>query len=129
MNLDNVTLITVVTEDGQVFEKYGAFPHGVTLSLQDDGKTLKVFPKQSPPGWRGGEEKYIRLKALVDSGASLNEIRRTMGTDYRVVKRWFPEREEWPAGGGGDAYTIRQVNQDLQRMDDYGNMSTSRGKR
>ena len=64
----------------------------------------------------------------VDSGASLNEIRRTMGTDYRVVKKWFPGREEWPVGGGGDAYTIRQVNQDLQRMDDYGIMSTRRGK-
>lgn len=122
MNLDKVTRITVVSEDGSVFERYNAFPHGVMLKLQDDGKTLKVFPKQSPPGWRGGEEKYLRLKALVDSGASLNEIRRTTGTDYRVVKKWFPEREEWPVGGGGDAYTIRQVNQDLQRMDKFGTL-------
>ena len=81
---------------------------------------------RTPAGWRGGLEKYLRLKALVDSGASLNEIRRTMRTDYRVVKRWFPEREDWPVGGGGDAYTIRQVNQDLQRMDDYGNLSARR---
>ena len=82
--------------------------------------------RQAPWGWRGGDDKYIRLKALVDSGASLNEIRRTMGTDYRVVKKWFPGREDWPVGGGGDAYTIRQVNQDLQRLDDYGNLSARR---
>lgn len=79
-----------------------------------------------PPGWRGGMEKYLRLKALVEAGASLNEIRRTMGTDYRVVKKWFPEREDWPVGGGGDAYTIRQVNQDLQRMDDYGTLGVKK---
>lgn len=41
---DKVTRITVVTEDGRVFEKYDAYSNGVTLSLQDDGLTLKIFP-------------------------------------------------------------------------------------
>lgn len=40
----NVTRITVVTDEGIVFERYDAFKNGVTLSLQDDGRTLKVFP-------------------------------------------------------------------------------------
>lgn len=40
--------------------------------------------------------------------------------DSRTVKRWFPDRAKWPVGGGGDAWIVRQVNQDLQRLDDFG---------
>lgn len=43
MRLNKVTRITVVTEDGNVFEKYNAFEHGVELHIQDDGRTLKVM--------------------------------------------------------------------------------------
>ena len=43
MRLNKVTRITVVTEDGNIFEKYGAFEHGVELHIQDDGRTLKVM--------------------------------------------------------------------------------------
>lgn len=39
-----VTRITVVTDTNRVFEQYGAFKGGVELHLQDDGRTLKVFP-------------------------------------------------------------------------------------
>ena len=121
-----MTGITVVSEQGVIFEGCGAFEGGVMLSLQDGGRTLKIFPKQSPSGWRGGETKYLRLKALVDSGASLNEIRRTVGTDYRTIRRWFPGYKGLSVGGGGEAQVIRQVNQDLQRLDKYGNMSSRR---
>lgn len=82
--------------------------------------------RQAPWGWRGGDDRYLRVKALVEAGASLNEIQRTTGMDSRTVKRWFPDRAEWPVGGGGDAWIVRQVNQDLQRMDDYGNLSARR---
>lgn len=43
--LKDVTRITVVMPEGLVFEKYNAFPSGVVLHLQDDGHTLKVFPR------------------------------------------------------------------------------------
>jgi hypothetical protein len=41
---ENVTRVTVVLDGGVAFEKYNAFEHGVELHLQDDGKTLKLFP-------------------------------------------------------------------------------------
>lgn len=43
--LDNVTRIAVVSSQGLVFEKYDLFSNGVELHLQDEGRTLKVFPK------------------------------------------------------------------------------------
>lgn len=44
---DDVTRITVVMDnpDGLVFERYNAYKGGVELHLQDDGRTLKIFPK------------------------------------------------------------------------------------
>lgn len=44
---EDVTRITVVTDEGRVFEKYGAYANGVELHLQDEGRTLKVFPARS----------------------------------------------------------------------------------
>lgn len=41
---DEVTRITVVGPEGVLLERYNAFPGGVELHLQDDGRTLKVFP-------------------------------------------------------------------------------------
>lgn len=40
----DVTRITVVLPEGLGFEKYDAYPNGVELHLQDDGRTLKLFP-------------------------------------------------------------------------------------
>lgn len=44
MNLGSVTRITVVTEEGVAFERYDAYEGGVYVKLQDDGRTLKIFP-------------------------------------------------------------------------------------
>lgn len=41
---DKVTRLTVVTESGVEYERYNAFIGGVELHLQDDGRTLKIFP-------------------------------------------------------------------------------------
>lgn len=41
--LENVTRITIVTDKGNVFEDYKAYESGVELSIQDEGRTLKVF--------------------------------------------------------------------------------------
>ena len=42
---ENVTRITVVREEGLAFEDYQAFAMGVEIHLQDDGRTLKIFPR------------------------------------------------------------------------------------
>lgn len=41
--LENVTRITIVTDKGNVLEDYKAYESGVELSIQDEGRTLKVF--------------------------------------------------------------------------------------
>lgn len=46
IDLRRITRITVVTDEGREFEKYDAYENGVVLSIQDDGRTLKVFPGQ-----------------------------------------------------------------------------------
>lgn len=45
LELKDVTRITVVTFENDVFERHGAFVWGAELHLQDDGRTLKVFPR------------------------------------------------------------------------------------
>ncbi|WP_109209148.1 MULTISPECIES: hypothetical protein [Microbacterium] len=46
--LENISRITVVTSKGKAFEKYNLFSDGVELHLQDEGRTLKVFPRREP---------------------------------------------------------------------------------
>ena len=41
--LENVTRVTVVGPSGVLLDKYNTWD-GVELHLQDDGRTLKVFP-------------------------------------------------------------------------------------
>lgn len=43
-DLRKITRITIVTDEGREFEKYNAFENGIVLSIQDNGKTLKIFP-------------------------------------------------------------------------------------
>lgn len=48
---DKVTRITVVgPHSGVVFERYGLYKDGVELHLQDDGRTLKIFPRSQQRG-------------------------------------------------------------------------------
>ena len=44
--LDKVTRITAVSDKGREFEAYDLYDNGVELHLQDDGKTLKIFPRK-----------------------------------------------------------------------------------
>lgn len=48
---DNVTRVTVVSDKGVEFERYNLFENGVEIHLQDDRRTLKIFPAPSakPP--------------------------------------------------------------------------------
>lgn len=45
-NLTEVTRVIVVSDEGREFEKYDLYKKGVELHLQDDGKTLKIFPRK-----------------------------------------------------------------------------------
>lgn len=37
------------------------------------------------------QERWELLQQMVEDRCSFNEIRRTIGIDYRQVKAWFPE--------------------------------------
>ena len=43
--LPKVSRVTVVSEDGVEFERYNLYENGVEIHLQDDGRTLKIFPR------------------------------------------------------------------------------------
>lgn len=47
-------------------------------------------------------ERYDAIEKLVNEACSLSEIRRTLGSDARTVKRWFPNAG-WSVGGEGAA--------------------------
>lgn len=61
-------------------------------------------------------ERRAQIETLMRAGASLNEIQRTTGADYRTVRRLDPDYKPFPVGGGGDAAVIRQTNQQLQEF-------------
>lgn len=46
MDLSKVTRITVVSDEKREFEKFNLYKQGVELSLQDDGRTLKILPQK-----------------------------------------------------------------------------------
>jgi hypothetical protein len=46
----DVTRVTVVLPDGVALDRYGAYAGGVELHLQDDGRTLKLFPAADTDG-------------------------------------------------------------------------------
>jgi hypothetical protein len=49
MRLDDVTRVTLVTKQGVAFEQYDMYDEGVYFVLQDEGRTLKIFPVDSQP--------------------------------------------------------------------------------
>lgn len=46
-SLQNVTWVTVVGDDGVVFERYGLYAGGAQAVLQDEGRTLKILPRDA----------------------------------------------------------------------------------
>ena len=53
MDLTKVTRITVVQyPEGRVFERKNLYDNGVELSVQDDGRTLKIFPRLGDNKWK-----------------------------------------------------------------------------
>lgn len=46
IHLDRVTRLVVVSGNGVELDAYNKYEGGVDLLVQDDGKTLKIFPKK-----------------------------------------------------------------------------------
>lgn len=46
IDLRRITRVTVVSQDGREFEKFNLYESGVVLSIQDEGRTLKLFPRE-----------------------------------------------------------------------------------
>lgn len=65
---------------------------------------------------KGQAERRAQIETLMRAGASLNEIKRTTGADYRTVRRIDPDYRPFEVGGGGDAAIIRKTNQQLQEF-------------
>lgn len=59
---------------------------------------------------RQAAHKSPLLKRLVEEGASLGEIQRTLGVDHRTVKRYFPDYEPWPVGSSPQARVVREAS-------------------
>lgn len=72
------------------------------------------------------KERREQIQALMRAGASLNEIRRSTGADYRTVRSIDPDYKPFEVGGAGDAAVIRRVNQDLQEFLRRGKISKHR---
>lgn len=61
-------------------------------------------------------ERREQIQSLMRAGASLNEIRRVTGADYRTVRTLDPNYKPFDVGGAGDAALIRRTNQELQEF-------------
>lgn len=61
-------------------------------------------------------ERRAQIETLMRAGASLNEIKRTTGADYRTVRRIDPNYRPFEVGGGGDAAVIRETNRQLDEF-------------
>jgi hypothetical protein len=78
-NHPEVTRVEVITDDGREFVRYGC--HNVQVSLQDDGRTIKVFLKQEQIS---EEENEVRFKECLKAINNLKqgEITELMGEAF-----------------------------------------------
>ena len=78
-NYLEVTRVEVITDDGREFVRHDC--HNVQLSLQDDGRTLKVFLKQEQIS---EEENEVRFKECLKAINNLKpgDITELMGEAF-----------------------------------------------
>lgn len=111
----------------------GATIVSILKEFHMDYYTLKkYFPNAGRPDLQGGvsldkasPEKYKEIGRMVAEGASLNEIRRTTGSDPRTIKKYFPNAG-WNHGGGGQAADAREANRKLGDLDGHGMVKKNR---
>jgi len=70
----------------------------VTRWRRDVRRTQPLAPHQ---GHRLTPERLTQAQALLDDGASLSEVRRTLGTTFRTLHHHFPGHNGWTYREGG----------------------------
>lgn len=85
-------------------------------------KSVLVRALKDMPGQDERRSKYWQLLPYIQQGMSFSEIRKTTGSDYRTVRRWFPNYQPFAKGGSGEANEIRKANGVMRDMDNFGNV-------
>lgn len=96
----NVSRITLVDDKtGRVFERFGMYENGVEIHLQDDGRTLKIFPKQKgvEGPMRIGADFYIGELSNLDS--FYDQLPEYMLEYSDLVRTHTVDDVRWDSGG------------------------------
>lgn len=75
----NATRVEVITDDGREFVRYEC--HDVQVSLQDDGRTIKVFLKQEQVSEEENECRFVRCMDIINNLTN-DEITELMGEEW-----------------------------------------------
>ena len=78
-NYPEVTRIEVITDDGREFVRYGC--SNVQVSLQDEGRTLKVFLKQEQISEEENERRFRECMKMI-SNLKPGDITKLMGEGF-----------------------------------------------
>jgi hypothetical protein len=78
-NYPEVTRIEVITDDGREFVRYGC--SNVQVSLQDEGRTLKVFLKQEQISEEENERRFRECMKTI-SNLKPGDITKLMGEEF-----------------------------------------------
>jgi hypothetical protein len=78
-NFPNVTRVEVITDDGREFVRYGC--SNVQVSLQDDGRTVKVFLKQEQISEEENERRFEECMEWINN-LEPGDITKVMGEAF-----------------------------------------------
>jgi hypothetical protein len=78
-NFPNVTRVEVITDDGREFVRYDC--SNVQVSLQDDGRTIKVFLKQEQISEEENERRFEECMEWINN-LEPGDITKVMGEAF-----------------------------------------------
>ena len=78
-NYPEVTRVEVITDDGREFVRYDC--NNVQVSLQDDGRTLKVFLKQEQISDEENERRFREYMQMLNN-LKPGDIEEMMGSEF-----------------------------------------------
>ncbi len=78
-NFPNVTRVEVITDDGREFVRYEC--SNVQVSLQDDGRTIKVFLKQEQISEEENERRFEECMEWINN-LEPGDITKVMGEAF-----------------------------------------------
>lgn len=91
--------------------------------LTDTDRTTLIRNFPNRPGLTS---RYWEVLPLVQAGVSLNQIRQTLGMDYRTIRRMFPHYKPFEVGGSPRSTDIREANRVLRELDRTGRVQKNR---